>query len=199
MAHIDYYFSVLSPFHYLAGPRFKAVVEAHGTEVTFKPLDIMALFDRTGGVRPAERHPARQEYRKQELRRQAKKAGMAINIQPAHWPTNAAPASYAIIAAQAAGGGDLFTLVQAISRAAWAEEKDIAEDEVIKAALDEAGFDQGLAFSGLLTGAEIYSRNLEEAVEANVFGAPFWVVDGSETFWGQDRIDDLDLFLSGKL
>jgi 2-hydroxychromene-2-carboxylate isomerase len=25
-------------------------------------------------------------------------------------------------------------------------------------------------------------------VEAGVFGAPTWVVDGKELFWGQDRI-----------
>ncbi|AHM04313.1 2-hydroxychromene-2-carboxylate isomerase [Roseibacterium elongatum DSM 19469] len=199
MAHIDYYLSVLSPFHYLAGPRFREVVARHGAEVTFKPLDIMALFDRTGGVRPAERHPSRQAYRKQDLRRQASKSGLPINIQPAHWPTNAAPASYAIIAAQSAGGGDLFGLVHAISHACWVEDKDIAEDDVIKAALEQTGFDPGLAFSGMLAGAEIYSRNLEDAVEAGVFGAPFWVVDGAEHFWGQDRVEDLDLFLSGKL
>ena len=32
-----------------------------------------------------------------------------------------------------------------------------------------------------------------------VFGVPFYIVDGSERFWGQDRLDDLDLHLSGKL
>ena len=34
---------------------------------------------------------------------------------------------------------------------------------------------------------------------AGVFGAPFYIIDRSEKFWGQDRIEDLDLFLSGKL
>jgi carboxymethylenebutenolidase len=28
----------------------------------------------------------------------------------------------------------------------------------------------------------------QTAVEAGVFGAPTWVVDGKELFWGQDRI-----------
>jgi 2-hydroxychromene-2-carboxylate isomerase len=39
---------------------------------------------------------------------------------------------------------------------------------------------------------------LEDAVEAGVFGAPFYIVEG-ERFWGQDRLDDLDLYLQGKL
>ncbi|MBL9056583.1 MAG: 2-hydroxychromene-2-carboxylate isomerase, partial [Rhodobacteraceae bacterium] len=31
-----------------------------------------------------------------------------------------------------------------------------------------------------------------------VFGVPFFVV-GEEKFWGQDRLDDLDLYLAGRL
>ena len=107
MAHIDYYFATLSPFTYLAGNRFEEVAQKHGATVTYKPLDIMGLFARTGGTPPKDRHPNRIEYRAQELVRQARKHGLPFNIKPAHWPTNAAPSSYAIIAAQNAGGGDL--------------------------------------------------------------------------------------------
>lgn len=196
MAHVDYYFATLSPFTYLTGNRLEEIVANTGASVTYKPLDIMGLFARTGGTSPKDRHPNRAEYRLQELRRIAAKTGMPINLKPAHWPTNAAPSSYAIIAAQAAGGGDLGKLVQNILRAVWAEEKEIADDGVIKAALEDAGFDPALTDSGLLTGAEQYERNLEDAVEAGVFGAPFYIVAGSdERFWGQDRLDDLEAHL----
>lgn len=199
MAHIEYYFSTLSPYAYLAGNRLEEIAARHGADVTYKPLDIMQLFARTGGVAPKDRHPSRAAYRAQELPRQAKKLDMPLNLQPAHWPTNAAPSSYAIIAAQTAGGGDLGALVHGVLRACWAEERDIAEDAVIKACLEQSGFDPGLADSGLLTGAETYAANLEEAVVANVFGAPFYVVDSGQGFWGQDRLEDLDLHLQGKL
>ena len=51
----------------------------------------------------------------------------------------------------------------------------------------------------MLTGAEIYAANLEDAVHAGVFGSPFYVLDDGAMFWGQDRLEDLDLHLSGKL
>ena len=199
MAHIDYYFATLSPYTYLAGTRFEEVAAKHGATVTYKPLDIMALFSRTGGTPPKDRHPNRVEYRAQELPRQAKKLGMAFNLKPAHWPTNGAPSSYAFIAAQNAGGGDLGKLMHAICRAVWAEDKDIAQDAVVRTCLEEAGFDPGLADSGLLVGAETYAANLEEAVERGVFGSPFYITDSGQRFWGQDRIDDLDAHLSGTL
>ncbi|MEQ8901894.1 MAG: 2-hydroxychromene-2-carboxylate isomerase [Roseovarius sp.] len=199
MAHIDYYFSTLSPFAYLAGAGLEEIAARHGASVTYKPLDIMALFARTGGTAPAERHPSRNAYRAQELPRQARKRGLPLNLKPAHWPTNPAPSSYAIIAAQNAGGGDVGALVQSVLRACWAEERDIAEDAVVRECLQQAGFDPALADTGLLSGAETYATNLEEAVNAGVFGAPFYVVDSGQSFWGQDRLEDLDLHLAGKL
>ncbi|MEX3016403.1 2-hydroxychromene-2-carboxylate isomerase [Gymnodinialimonas hymeniacidonis] len=199
MPHIDYYFSTISPYTYLAGTRMEEVAAKHGATITYKPLDIIALFGRTGGVKPADRHESRKEMRLQEMRRQSAKLGMKMNLQPAFWPTNPAPSSYAFIAAAKAGGGDLGALVHTLTRRVWADEQDISKDDVIRAALVEAGFDGGLADSGMLAGAEEYARNLEDAVSAGAFGAPFYIVDGSEKFWGQDRIADLDLFLSGKL
>ncbi len=196
MATIDFYFSTLSPYTYLAGNRLEQLAAAHDAQITYKPFDIQTLFPRTGGTAPKDRHPARQEYRLIEMERQAKKLDLPINLKPAHWPTNAAPSSYAIIAAQNAGGGDLGTLVQSILRACWAEEKDIAEDAVIRECLTAAGFDASLADSGPLAGAETYGQNLEDAVSAGVFGAPFYVTGDGAKFWGQDRLDDLDRHLS---
>lgn len=199
MAHIDYYFTTLSPWAYLCGDRVEKIAAKHGATITYKPLDIGQLFARTGGTLPKDRHPSRMEYRMQELLRARTKTGLPLTPQPAFWPTNGAPAAYAIIAAQKAGGGDMGKLVQAIFRACWTEEKDIAQDDIVRAALEEGGFDPKLADSGLLSGAEIYGANLEEAVGAGVFGSPFFIVDGDQRFWGQDRLDDLDAHLAGDL
>ncbi|SMO63836.1 2-hydroxychromene-2-carboxylate isomerase [Paracoccus laeviglucosivorans] len=197
MAHIDYYFGTQSPWTYLAGDRLEQIATRHGAQITYKPLDLLQLVDRTGGVRPANRHPSRMEYRGQELTRWAKHLGKPLNLKPTFWPVNTAPSSYAVIAAAKAGGGDLAGLVQSFVRAVWAEDQNIADDAVIRAKLTAAGFDPELANSGLFVGAQVYERNLEEAVEAGVFGAPFYIVrESDERFWGQDRLDMLDQHLA---
>lgn len=197
MANIDYYLGTISPWAYLAGDRLERIAERHGATITYKPLDLLQLFDRTGGVRPANRHPSRMEYRAQELPRWAAHLDMPLNLKPAHWPVNMAPSSYAIIAAQQAGGGDIGGLVQGFLRAVWAEERDISDDATIRDILSTHGFDASLADSGLFVGAETYGRNLEQAVEAGVFGAPFYVVrESGQKFWGQDRLDFLDRHLA---
>lgn len=197
MTRIDYFFSVISPFTYLAGDGLEQIAARHGATISYRPFDIIKVFERTGGTPPAQRHPNRQAYRLQELARISRLNGMTINLQPAHFPTNPAPSSYAIIAAQEAGGGDVGALVRAVLRACWAEEKDIASDEVVQACLQEAGFDPGLASSGLVLGAERYHANTEEAVSRGVFGAPSYLV-GDQVFWGQDRLPYLEAHLEGR-
>ena len=182
MAHIDYYFATLSPYTYLAGTRFEEIAKKHGATVNYKPVDLPALFARTGGVLPFDRHPSRQEYRAQDLVRRARDLDLPFHIKPAFFPVNAAPSAYAVVAAQSAGGGDLGALVHAMTRAVWADEKDLADTAVIRACLEEAGFDSALAESGLLEGAETYAANLEQAVAAGVFGAPFYVTDDDARF-----------------
>lgn len=202
MAHIDYFFSTISPWCYLAGLRLEEIAARHGATISYKPIDVLALLDRTGGTRMAARHPNRLAYRTQEMTRWRDRLGLPMTLKPAFFPVNQAPAAYAIIAAQKAveqgGAGDLGGLVHAILRACWAEDRNIAEDDVIRAALEANGFDGGLVHSGLFTGAEVYERNLEEAIERGVFGVPFYIVrETDERFWGQDRLDFLDAHLEG--
>ena len=196
MAQIDYFFAVMSPFVYLAGDRLERIAERQGATVRYIPLDAPALFPRMGGQVLAERHESRKAYRVQELARWSKRLGMKLDLQPMFFPANPAPASYAIISAQAAGGGDLAGLVRAFPRAVWAEGRNIADDEVVKAILAENGFDPAVADRGMFTAADVYVRNLEEAVSRGVFGVPFYIV-GEETFWGQDRLELLEEYLAG--
>lgn len=197
MSQIDYYLALQSPYVYLAGTRPAEIAGRHGVKLVYKPVDAPQLFARTGGKVRAERHPSRNEYSAQDRERQARKLGMKYDPQPMFSGANPAPAAYALIAAQAAGGGDLAGLAHGFGRAVWAEGRDISDDAVIRDLLVTTGFDPAIADRGMLMAAETYAANLEEAVGRGVFGMPFFVV-GEQKFWGQDRLDDLDLHLAGK-
>lgn len=196
MLVIDYFFAAISPFVYLAGNRLEQIAARHGAQVRYLPINAPALFPRMGGQILAERHDSRKEYRLQELRRVAARLGVKLDLKPAFFPVNPAPASYAIIAAAATGGGDLAGLVQAFPRAVWAEGRDISDDTVVQEILTVHGFDPEIASRGMMAAADTYVANLEEAVQRGVFGVPFYLV-GDERFFGQDRLDDLDLYLAG--
>lgn len=198
MVQIDYFLALQSPYVYLAGTRPAEIAARHGATLVYKPVDVVQLFPRTGGKVRAERHPSRNDYSAMDRARQARKLGLKLDAAPMVGAANPAPAAYAVIAAQAAGGGDLAGLVAAIGRAMWAEGRDISDDDVLRPLLETHGFDPRVADRGMLMAAETYAANLEEAVSRGVFGVPFFLV-GQEAFWGQDRLDDLDLHLAGKL
>ena len=194
LAHIDYYFSVLSPFTYLAGDRLEQVAAKHGVAIAYKPVNVRKLFAEMGGTPPGERHIARQEYRLQDLKHLQKASGLPINLHPTHWPTDQKPASAMIVAA-AKTGQDAGKLAQAVLRAVWAEEKDIADGDTLVEIAQSAGIDLEAVKPHLAEGAAAFETLTAEAKEAGAFGSPFYIVDG-ERFWGQDRLDHLDTHLS---
>ena len=99
-------------------------------DIAYFPIDIATVGGQTGWTPPAKRHPARLEYRLQELSRVSRTEGLAINLKPAHWPTNPLPASRAIAATILAERNPA-SPIRATLRAVWAEERDIAEPEVV--------------------------------------------------------------------
>ena len=198
MVQIDYFFATISPFCYLAGSRLEALAARQGATVRYVPINAPALFPRMGGQVLADRHESRKEYRLQELRRWAARLGVPLDLKPPYFPANPAPSSYAVIAAAKIGGGDLAGLVQAFPRAVWAEGRNIAEDEVVQQIVAAHGFDPKSVDRGMFAAADTYSSNLEEAVLRGVFGVPFYLV-GDERFFGQDRLEDLERYLAGKI
>ena len=190
MQRIDYYFSVMSPFTYLAGTRLEVLAGIHFYGINYKPMDIARVFAETGGTAPKDRHWSRQEYRLQDLRRVAESNEMPINLKPAFWPADPLPASCSLIAALDAGFS-IGATVHAFVRAVWAEERNIAHPDIVDAILAENDIDKN-AIAPFLDGAEAqYQQNTGDAIESGVFGAPFYLV-GEEKFWGQDRLQYLD-------
>jgi 2-hydroxychromene-2-carboxylate isomerase len=194
MKTIDYYFSLMSPFTYLAGLRLEEIAARRGAVIRYKPINTFELFPQTGGVPPAKRHWSRQEYRLQELKRISKALGMPINLQPAHWPADATLAAGAVISAQEAGS-DAGVLAHALLRAVWSEERDISDPETVRDIVSSCGISWDAIEPGLDAARAAYEENAREAVERGVFGSPFYCV-GDERFWGQDRLSWLDDYLA---
>jgi 2-hydroxychromene-2-carboxylate isomerase len=124
---------------------------------------------------------------------------VALNLHPKHWPFEPALADRFVIAIVAAHQSPDRFLRRAFA-GIWAEERNLADPLVIAELAEAAGLDSTTllqAAGGDLTEA-LYALNLENAIEAGVFGSPAYVVDG-EVFWGQDRIELLeDALASGR-
>ncbi|MCH7931536.1 MAG: 2-hydroxychromene-2-carboxylate isomerase [Proteobacteria bacterium] len=189
---VDYHYSLMSPWSYLGGPRLDRIAAAAGATVNFKPINLGKVFPATGGLPLAKRAPERQAYRMAELGRWRDHLGMLLNLEPRHFPAPEALAACMVIAARRAGA-DAGRLTNAIMRAVWAEERNIAEAETLRAIAGENGIDGDalLAEAETEVVADEYAADTDEAIARGVFGAPTYIYEG-ELYWGQDRLDFLE-------
>jgi len=87
-------------------------------------------------------------------------------------------------------------ITDAVLRAVWVEERNIADEATLAALLAERELPaRRLEESHSQAVAERYETNTQRAIDAGVFGAPSYVLDG-EIFWGQDRLDFLERALA---
>jgi 2-hydroxychromene-2-carboxylate isomerase len=189
---IDYYFSLGSPWAYIGHRLFMDMVRRHGVEVNYKPIFLGRVFAQTGGLPLPQRHPARQRYRLVDLQRWREKRGLSFNLQPKFWPFDVNLADRFVVAIVAADK-DPDAFMHRAMAGIWEEERNLADPLVIAELAEAAGLDSTSllkAAQGTMTEA-VYALNLENAVAADVFGSPAYVLDG-EVFWGQDRLDLLD-------
>ncbi len=121
---------------------------------------------------------------------------MPLNLHPKFFPANENLAARLVIAAREAGH-DALTLAHAISRAVWAEERDIAEPATLRAIAFDCRLDPRPLFDAAETETikAAYQAGTDAAIAAQVFGAPTYVLNG-ELFWGQDRLEFLDRALA---
>lgn len=196
---IDYYFTPQSPWTYLGHERFVRMARATGAAVRVLPVDFGKIFPVSGGLPLGQRAPQRQAYRLVELQRFSEHLQMPLNRQPKFFPVGGDPAARLITAVdQQDGSPAALALSGAIFRAVWAEERDIASEQVLAEILHAAGLDAGrLAQSRSPEVQQLYEAHTQQAVDAGVFGAPSYVVAG-EIFWGQDRLDLLEKKLAAK-
>ena len=189
---VDYWFTLASPWAFLGHQALLDLAKAQNVTVRYKPVPLGEVFPNTGGLPLPNRHPARQRYRILELQRWREARGIALKIQPKHWPLPIALPDRTVVAV-AETGADPGRYVRRAFEAIWVEGRDLKEDATLIALLGEAGHDGKAMLEAAKSDkiGAIYAARAQEAVDANVIGSPCYVLDG-EVFWGQDRLPLLE-------
>ncbi len=193
MALVDYMFAPQSPWTYLGHQRFMRIARDSGATVRVLPVDLGRVFPVSGGLPLAKRPAQRQAYRLVELARFSQFLQLPLNLQPRYFPVAVDDAARLIIATDAQEGCETaLRLCSGIFAAVWAQERNIADAQVLAELLAEAGLPTSLLERARAPDVQQrYDSNTQLAIDSQIFGAPSYVVDG-EIFWGQDRLDFLE-------
>ena len=195
---VDYYFAPQSPWAYLGHQRLAEIVQRTGAAVRVMPMDLGGkVFPISGGLPLGQRAPQRQAYRLVELQRYSQFLDVPLNLKPKYFPVGGDDAARLIIAADLAhGAAAAMAIAGAILAACWAQERNMADDKVLAELLHEQNLPASLLEQSHSQAVQVrYETYTQGAIDAGVFGAPSYVVDG-EIFWGQDRLDFVERALA---
>jgi carboxymethylenebutenolidase len=195
---VDYYLAPQSPWTYLGHQRLTEIVQRTGVTVRVMPIDLGGkVFPISGGLPLGQRAPQRQAYRLVELQRFSQHLNVPLNLKPRYFPVGGDDAARLIIAADLAlGAASAMQIAGAILAACWAQERNMADDKVLAELLQEQNLPASLLEQSHSQAVQVrYEAYTQAAIDAGVFGAPSYVVDG-EIFWGQDRLDFVERALA---
>lgn len=189
---LDYFMAPTSPWTYLGHQRLVDLCVRHQITIRMMPFDLGKVFKQSGGLPLPQRAPQRQAYRLVELARWRDVTAIPMNVQPRYFPVSGDEACLILIGAQRHHGiGPALDLAGRILRAVWAEERNIADPQVMATLISEAGLDASAIAAEREHALATYDAYTQEASRQQVFGAPWYVWQG-EPFWGQDRLDLLE-------
>lgn len=175
---IDFWFDFASTYSYVAALRVEEECARAGVALVYRPFLLGPIFSDLLGIKdsPFNAQPVRGRYMWRDVERLCEKHGLPWR-RPSVFPRNS------VLAARAALGRD-GQFVRAVFRANFAEDRDIADPEVIASLGGDLGRVQSAEVKAALR------NQVDEARRLGLFGAPSFVVAGSELFFGQDRLAD---------
>ncbi|MDP4301798.1 2-hydroxychromene-2-carboxylate isomerase [Leptothrix discophora] len=195
-APIEFYFDFSSPYAYIASEWIEALAARHGRPVRWHAILLGVTFQAAELKSPVS-YPIKREYALRDFARSARMEGVPFamptpfpiathNAARLFWWLESQDPQRAVAWARSGLRGFFARGVNLNDMAALqglAAESGIAPEQCAAVCADPAWKDR-------------LRRENESAIAAGVFGAPYFIVDG-EPFWGNDRKQQIDRWLSG--
>jgi len=190
-AAIDFYFEFSSPYGYIASQLAEDFEKRVGRQLNWRPFLLGPVFKITGQP-PLVEIPMKGQYSKHDFLRSARVHKVPYK-QPAKFPIGTVAAMRAFYWLDDRDPAQARSLAKALYKAFFVDGIDISAPATVVDIAKSTGVD-GAALAAALEDPALKERGKKEvdaAIAANVFGSPFFIVDG-EPFWGVDRMPMLE-------
>lgn len=185
---IDFWLSLGSTYSYLSVMRADDVARAAGVELRWRPFSVRTIM-RAMDNRFLAGKPEKYDYMWRDIARQAAFYGFTANVPVPHPIAEFDLAHRVAILGMREGWGVAF--IKASFRRWFELRQEPGSEPNLGDSLRELGLDP--ASVRARADAEDIAATLEAETAAaralGVFGAPTFVVGGSELFWGNDRLE----------
>ena len=189
MPRLEFWYDLASTYSYLSAMRIEPMAERAGVEVVWRPFLLGPIFKAQGWTSsPFNLYPTKGQYMVRDIQRIAADRGVPF-VMPEPFPAHSLLAVRIALLGEAEGWTPRFS--KAAFSASFGQGADIGKPETLSMILSDLGLDA----------ASIIARTSEEAAKLalrqrttdaqtrGIFGAPTFVTDGGELFWGDDRLE----------
>jgi len=190
MARLEFFFDCSSPWTYLAFHRIEDVCRETTALLVWRPILVGGVFNAVNTSvyeQRAKPVPAKARYYGKDLRDWARSYDLHIG-QPAVFPVNSVKAMRG--AFFALEHGVLPQYARAVFEAYWGDLLDISQDAVLHPIVARVGLPVD-EFARRIAAPEYKARlreNTDELIARGGFGSPTMFVNGSDMYFGNDRL-----------
>jgi 2-hydroxychromene-2-carboxylate isomerase len=186
---LEFWYEFASPYSYLAAMRIEALADRTGVDLRWRPFLLGPIFAAQGWTTsPFNLYPAKGRYIWRDMEREAAALGLPCN-RPDPFPQNGLIAARVAMLGLDRGWTPAFT--KAVYREEYGRGRSIAEAAVVGEILSGLGLDAPAVLKAAQ--AEPNKTRLkaigEEARSRGIFGAPTFLTEDGEMFWGNDRLE----------
>jgi 2-hydroxychromene-2-carboxylate isomerase len=189
MPKLEFWYDFASTYSYLTVMRIEDLAGAAGVEIAYRPFLLGPIFKAQGlNTSPFVLNLAKGRYMARDIARIAAARGHAFQM-PETFPANSLAAARIGMVAEEEGWIGAFT--HAVFAAQFADRADIAALETLVRIVTALGHDPARSLDRTATD-EVKSAlraRTEAAAGKGIFGAPTFVTEDGEIFWGDDRLE----------
>jgi 2-hydroxychromene-2-carboxylate isomerase len=186
---LEFWYEFASTYSYLAAMRIEEAAEAAGVSLVWRPFLLGPIFAAQGWTTsPFNLYPDKGRYMWRDMEREAAALGLPF-CRPEPFPQNSLLAARVALVGAEQGWIPAFT--RAVFQAEFGRGRNIGDPALLSGILTDLGVDADTVLAEAQTDANKarLRRAGEEAQARGLFGAPSFVADDREVFWGNDRLE----------
>ncbi len=189
MPQLQFWFEFASNYSYLSAMRIDRLAENADVEIIWRPFLLGPIFRSVGwNTSPFNVYPEKGRHMRRDMERIAIDRDVPF-LMPKVFPANSLLVTRIAILGEKAGWTPAFS--HAIFTAEFGQGQDIAEDEIVRSVLEGMELDADAIITQAISQdiKDGLRARGQEAEKKGIFGAPSFITESGELFWGDDRLE----------
>jgi len=192
---IEVFFDCASPWSYFGFEGIQPLAAEFSEPLIWRPVLVGGIFNAANSsVYHVRNHvPAKISYNQKDIADRSRITGKVVKFPPRVFPVNSAAAMRVCIVLENQRGLSCVPWARAVYEAYWSQDRDISDRMMLVEIADALGLDgqSVIQESDGTVARDALRANTQGAIDKGAFGVPTFYIDGTDMYFGVDRLPNL--------